>query len=300
METRTWQQPKSLRMATESQDFYQDALDRLINAWSIYWSAWLDQGETSTAERALMRSLHDPEASLDQEDRSAWASLERECHELLHKLRATQTSKNRQDLCNRTLIREVTQFQNDCWNESIQRQRAQSEADALTGLPNRRRLAKDLLREESRVLRGAAACIAIIDLDHFKTFNDQHGHLAGDQALRAVADFLRGALRPYDGVYRYGGEEFILILPGMEESCALQNANRLCERLAATRLYFDDGVPFQLSISIGIAALGPNAALESVLAAADAALYQAKADGRGKAMLGSAGTFANHQHAVSS
>ena len=300
MQTGTWQTPKKLALAIDSRDTYQEALENLLQAWNLYWSDWLEQRETGTAAQALLRALHDPEANLEEEDRTSWSALQQTCHELLHELRATNASNNRQGLFNLELIRATTQFQNTCWNALCERQRAHSEEDALTGLPNRRRLAKDLLREESRVRRGATACIAIIDVDHFKAFNDQHGHFAGDQALRALAKFLRSALRPYDGVYRYGGEEFILLLPGMKESCALPNANRLCQRLAAARLIFDDGVPFQLRISIGIAAIGPDVPLESAMAAADAALYQAKANGRNQAVLGHAHTFANQRDIVSS
>ncbi|WP_308388381.1 GGDEF domain-containing protein [Acidithiobacillus sp. AMEEHan] len=300
MEKRSWQKPKSLQLRDEGQDIVLAALDRLINAWNVYWSAWLDQMDTREAEQSLLRALHDPEPSLREEDRRTWSMLEQACHALLHELRADASSKNRHDLCDRTLLQRVSRFQNDCWNALLQRQRAQSEADALTGLANRRRLAQDLRRQHSMVQRGAAACVAIVDLDHFKAFNDQHGHLAGDQALRILADFLRSSLRPYDGVYRFGGEEFILILPGMTESCALRTANRLCEHLLASRQYFDDGRSFGLSISIGIAALTADSSYETALAAADAALYQAKAEGRGRAKLGVVRASEKPQPAVSS
>jgi diguanylate cyclase (GGDEF)-like protein len=155
--------------------------------------------------------------------------------------------------------------------------RSQAETDHLTGLLNRRAFQEQLgatlhgARRSSRPLG-----LVMIDIDHFKSVNDEHGHHTGDMALVAVADALRAAVREQDVVARLGGEEFALVLPGTGSDASLQIAERARARVAA---HGELGIP--LTLSAGLAcypADGHDA--EQLMRAADAALYEAKRAGR--------------------
>lgn len=148
--------------------------------------------------------------------------------------------------------------------------------DVLTGLPNRRAWEDELPRQMARAARdGTPLCIAVIDLDNFKAFNDSHGHLAGDRLLAETATRWRGRLRLGDFLARYGGEEFVLALP----DCDLTVAERLWARL---RLATWEGQ----TCSAGLACWDGVESGESLLRRADSALYAAKEAGRDRAMVG--------------
>jgi diguanylate cyclase (GGDEF)-like protein len=124
--------------------------------------------------------------------------------------------------------------------------------------------------------------VAIVDLDRFKTVNDTHGHAVGDAVLRHTAAALRLELRSYDFIGRYGGEEFLILLPGCDGPQAVVIANRLCEKVAATAVHAGDAdVP--VTVSIGLASTA-DVGLDStaLFGAADTALYRAKAEGRNR------------------
>ena len=164
---------------------------------------------------------------------------------------------------------------------AAQRQlREQATRDALTGLWNRRAIL-DLLQQELARGRREDSPVGLLmaDLDHFKRVNDTLGHLAGDEVLRQAARRLRAALRPYDTVGRYGGEEFLVVLPGCAPATALVLAERLCRHMAAEPVSCE-GVNIAITLSVGVAAwegVGDSAGL---LSAADAALFRAKRAGR--------------------
>ncbi len=149
--------------------------------------------------------------------------------------------------------------------------------DPLTGLLNRQGLEQrfEELTEQARVT-GASICVLLCDLDHFKVVNDTHGHAIGDVVLRDVAYELRKQLRSFELIYRIGGEEFMVVLPGASLSEAIALGERLCE---ATRACRTQGLWLTLSIGVSIAS-GAAAQLHPLYEAADQALYQAKADGR--------------------
>ncbi|HEY8078535.1 MAG TPA: GGDEF domain-containing protein [Labilithrix sp.] len=157
--------------------------------------------------------------------------------------------------------------------------------DALTGLYNRRWLEDALPRFVNRFTRsGAPLAILMMDVDHFKKFNDAHGHPGGDAALVAVAHTLRSSLRPTDGIARYGGEEFAAILPDTGARAALGIAERMRAAVSLAAIRGNDGklLP-NVTISIGGAVLGPeHATPAALLAAADAALYASKQNGRNR------------------
>ncbi len=153
--------------------------------------------------------------------------------------------------------------------------------DALTGLLNRRAM-DDLLADEAhRAHRlGSSFSVLMIDVDHFKAINDRDGHAAGDRALQHLASLLSGQMRDIDRVGRYGGEEFVALLPGtaLDEAAAL--AERLRERVDTVPLSWEDNL-LRLSVSIGVAQWrGEGDSEQALLARADAALYRAKARGR--------------------
>jgi diguanylate cyclase (GGDEF)-like protein/PAS domain S-box-containing protein len=142
--------------------------------------------------------------------------------------------------------------------------------DELTGLPNRRRWHEDLDREMARARRtGALLCVGMVDIDGFKQFNDTHGHQAGDELLRETARAWTEVLRATDLLARYGGDEFLLLLP----ECPVDEAMVVIDRLR-------NATPADLTCSIGLTSSGGDDQPERVLARADAALYDAKNQGR--------------------
>ena len=156
--------------------------------------------------------------------------------------------------------------------------------DGLTGLYNRAWL-NDLLPTMISTAHGSNAPLALImiDLDHFKKFNDTHGHLAGDQALRAAAQVLSGALRPTDFAVRYGGEEMMVLLPDTSDKVAAAVAERLCERMQQATVFADMRVPLpHITASFGVATLRPQQNDQDLIEVADAALYRAKNLGRNR------------------
>jgi diguanylate cyclase (GGDEF)-like protein/PAS domain S-box-containing protein len=142
--------------------------------------------------------------------------------------------------------------------------------DELTGLPNRRRWQEDLQREMARVRRShGGLCVAMVDIDGFKPFNDTHGHQAGDSLLRQTAEAWNGVLRATDMLARYGGDEFLLLLP----DCPVDEALTVLDRLRAA-------TPANLTCSIGVTSSGGDETSDAILGRADAALYDAKRRGR--------------------
>ena len=147
--------------------------------------------------------------------------------------------------------------------------------DPLTGIWNRRALQE---RFSAAASPGAPLVLVLLDLDHFKRVNDEHGHAVGDAVLRDFAAELRTTVRAGDAVFRIGGEEFALLLPGLDADQAVQRMQRLHEHVNAHSL---GGRPAGQTFSAGIAASPPQAAeLDTLLRSADAALYRAKAEGR--------------------
>jgi diguanylate cyclase (GGDEF)-like protein len=150
--------------------------------------------------------------------------------------------------------------------------------DALTRLPNRRRLDSDLRVECERSARyDRPLCFVMLDLDHFKKVNDEHGHARGDEVLQGVADVITSTLRASDTAYRYGGEELAVLLRESDLSSGMVLAERLRERIRTTFEHGDVAV----TASFGVAEVAEGTALPAQLvAAADVALYRAKAQGR--------------------
>jgi diguanylate cyclase (GGDEF)-like protein len=158
--------------------------------------------------------------------------------------------------------------------------------DQLTGLLNRQALASRVTELEHQAgLNGESVCFVAADIDGFKRINDTYGHDRGDAVLRATAYELRKALRSFELIYRLGGEEFLVVLPGAEIEQGLQAAERMRRHLLQAR---PDGL--ELTMSFGVsAAAGKAAAYEPLFRAADAALYEAKRAGRNRVEAASVG-----------
>jgi diguanylate cyclase (GGDEF)-like protein len=155
--------------------------------------------------------------------------------------------------------------------------------DSLTGFPNRRHLFARLEMEIARANRfGNQVSILMVDIDHFKNFNDAAGHRAGDSVLRQAADLMKGMIRKVDTVARYGGEEFVLILSQVTKLEAIEVAQKL--RCALELTAFEVGNiagPGRITVSVGVANLPVDAMTqEKLLDCADAALYASKRAGR--------------------
>jgi diguanylate cyclase (GGDEF)-like protein len=152
--------------------------------------------------------------------------------------------------------------------------------DPLTGMLNRAALeAKIVAVTHEANLTGQPVALAVADLDHFKVINDTHGHVVGDAVLATVASRIRSSLRAFDSAYRVGGEEFVVLLPGVDAAAAAAVAERI--RAVVCELPIEE-VP--VTISLGVAASEPGRSFDyqAVFEAADAALYRAKADGRNR------------------
>ena len=158
--------------------------------------------------------------------------------------------------------------------------RKTSTTDALTGLYNRRFLDATLSAEFTRAQRSnGPLSVLMMDIDHFKKFNDTHGHDQGDRVLQMVSSCLREIVRPFDFPCRYGGEEYVAILPGMSSAAAVELAERIRIKVAETEV---DGLHVHLSIGVATYPTFHVTAAEALIEAADAALYRAKESGRNR------------------
>jgi diguanylate cyclase (GGDEF)-like protein len=158
--------------------------------------------------------------------------------------------------------------------------------DALTGAITRFGILPTLREQQELVKRHAQLCyIAMMDLDNFKAINDLHGHAAGDKVLSESVRYLIKHLRPYDKVFRYGGEEFLLCMPYTELAGGLERVQELNAGLAKLEIDIDKKEPIHIKASFGIALLDPDVPVEQSIDRADKALYAAKAAGRNRVLL---------------
>jgi diguanylate cyclase (GGDEF)-like protein len=152
--------------------------------------------------------------------------------------------------------------------------------DPLTGLPNRRTIMEYLRERIERVSIGNPCAVLLIDIDHFKSINDTQGHQAGDRCLRSVGQVIAANIRQVDRAGRIGGEEFVILMPDTTSEMARTVGERLRSAIAGADIHYANGDPLTASIGVAVAAVSDT--VDSLLARADRALYQAKAQGRNR------------------
>jgi diguanylate cyclase (GGDEF)-like protein len=162
----------------------------------------------------------------------------------------------------------------------------QAMVDSLTGLANRRSLEESLRSELARATRfGDSVCVVLADLDDFKQVNDQYGHAAGDEVLKAFAGALRKTVRESDVAGRWGGEEFALVLPGTDAEGGARLAERARAAIEARQVKMPNGDLCSVTASFGVASFPESHELGEILAAADSALYAAKGQGKNRVVV---------------
>lgn len=162
--------------------------------------------------------------------------------------------------------------------------RKQATRDSLTELLNRGAMFEVLTREAQRAERESNTLAVIMaDLDHFKQVNDRFGHAAGDAVLKETARRMSACVRPYDAPCRYGGEEFVIVMPSCDLVQAADRAQEICSSVAATPIYIPEGL-LNVTCSIGVTATSGSAGFDptALLREADEALYAAKSNGRNR------------------
>lgn len=158
--------------------------------------------------------------------------------------------------------------------------------DPLTGAMNRGGMLTRMREQQELVRRDVTSCVIVMmDLDHFKAINDAHGHLVGDRVLIACARYLRSNIRPYDRLFRYGGEEFLLCAPNADMKAARSLVERLRKGLAALTFDGSDRTAFHITVSFGLSLLDPQLPVEQSIDRADKALYSAKSAGRNRTVI---------------
>lgn len=182
--------------------------------------------------------------------------------------------------------------------EAVDTVKQMATTDMLTGALNRRMMTELAEAELKLVERtGMPMCLALIDIDHFKHVNDQFGHHAGDAVLRGMAQHAQGQIRQVDKFARWGGEEFLVMLPSIPATEGMNAIERL--RLSIEKLDYPGYPQLRVTFSAGIAQAKPGEALEQLIERADAALYEAKRQGRNRSLLASAELVSVHAEALS-
>lgn len=155
--------------------------------------------------------------------------------------------------------------------------------DHLTGVWNRNGMILQLQQEHERMARnGDPCCICMMDLDFFKQVNDTHGHCVGDMVLHTASQFIKAQLRKYDSIFRFGGEEFLICLPGIAEEDAVLTLDRLREALAQLPIAIEGKEALHITASFGLASMAVDESAEDTIQKADHALLCAKAGGRNR------------------
>ncbi|PYB96962.1 MULTISPECIES: GGDEF domain-containing protein [Pseudomonas] len=278
----------------EFETYLQQLNERLEGFQSHLHEASAGHADNSSAARALDTQLREHVDGLQSSVQGA-ADVDSLKHILENRLEGLlvtmdehkhQRDRREQELANRLqgLSERVASMEHEAlgYREHLEEQRQKALLDPLTGLPNRaawsERVDREMLEWQAQ---GGHLAMAILDLDHFKRINDSYGHLAGDKVLKIVADQLRKCLRGRDFIARFGGEEFVLLLPQTAPPAAAQAAELLRATIEACPFHFK-GERVVITTSIGLAAFRAGERADQVLKRADTALYRAKELGRNR------------------
>ena len=276
----------------EIEDFLKQLTGQLQNIDSYVRGADTARADAYESGRALgdavqvqVRSINDSVATaqdLGGLKRSVQQHLDAisdhvEQHRVIEELRNSQTEAQMRDMTER--LRDM-EGESAKLRERIQEQRTQAFTDALTGIPNRLAYQERIVQEYARWKRFNTPLVLLVwDVDLFKAVNDKYGHKAGDKVLKVIAETLNGQIRETDFLARYGGEEFVLVMTGTRQPVILDVANKLRQAIETCGFHFR-GEDVSITISCGIAEFQEGDAIDAVFERADAALYQAKDQGR--------------------
>ncbi|MFG0407341.1 diguanylate cyclase [Pseudomonas sp. FYR_11] len=278
----------------EFETYLQQLNERLEGFQSHLHEASAGHADNSSAARALDTQLREHVDGLQSSVQGA-ADVDSLKHILENRLEGLlvtmdehkhERDRREQELASRLLglSERVASMEHEAlgYREHLEEQRQKALLDPLTGLPNRaawsERVEREMLEWQAQ---GGHLAMAILDLDHFKRINDSYGHLAGDKVLKIVADQLRKGLRGRDFIARFGGEEFVLLLPQTAPPAAAQVAELLRATIEACPFHFK-GERVVITTSIGLAAFRAGERADQVLKRADTALYRAKELGRNR------------------
>jgi len=211
-----------------------------------------------------------------------------EAHQLMHCMAAKLLRRMVEN--SPILPEEIDEFTNVRDRMKLQLQSLRQEltdvvqnSDPLTGARNRVTMLSYLRLQHSLVQRGAQQCaIALVDVDYFKEVNDRYGHQTGDTVLAYTVQTIESMIRPYDRIYRYGGEEFLLCMPNVTVDDAVHLAKRQRKAIASNEIETEDGRAFAITASFGVAPLSASCSVEESIDKVDKALYLAKSRGRNR------------------
>lgn len=247
-----------------------------IEQFGEYKGWWRASGKRiAPGEWAAARAIQNGETSLNEE-------IEIECFDGTHKVILNSALPIR-DQSGDVIGGIIVNVDISERVELEERLRAAADTDALTGVLSRRRFYELLEQETRRTTRyRCPLALVMFDVDHFKPINDQHGHVTGDQVLVHLADTVRAQIRATEFLARFGGDEFMLLLPETPLDGALRTAERLRASLASQPF----GAVGSIACSFGVCEYVPGAAVDDLIRCVDQALYAAKAAGRGRVMPG--------------
>lgn len=273
-----------------------DALDHAVDgliAWITDWHAPIVTGNRLVELGAQQQSLlhlksfqdwfraHEDDAVINQATVQTLYELS-----IAIEKQATQLSESgthTTDSHYRDLMKNVQAFITQARRLERAFAAASSDLDTLTGIQNRHAMRRALERRHDRMERTSArATIALVDLDHFKKVNDTFGHHAGDYVLTVAAQRMLDGIRSYDQLFRYGGEEFLVLLDDAETASTLMVLERLRAGLADTPIALENGTEITQTASFGAAEINKSETIEKTIERADAALYRAKESGRNR------------------
>jgi len=225
--------------------------------------------ETSVNYSDKLNDIIEEASDLEETD-----DIEKIIKRLMHET-STMTSKNNK--INKQLKQSSAQLEQ--LRQNLEKARIEARIDDLTRLPNRRAMNERMNQEIEKLKTKGASCVAILDIDKFKRINDSYGHAIGDKALSTIARLIGDAISPKDIVYRYGGDEFAVIMPDTSLTHAKKKLEEIREEVKDHEFMIRDIVE-KITVSIGVAYIDHSGTIESNLEAADGAMYLAKQSGR--------------------